>query len=118
MKRLCFTIITFLFFCFTAIAAHITGGEVYYTLTSVSGNDYTYHVVLKLFRDCNSSGAQLDPQASIGIFDKATNSMIWNQQVPRTQIIVLNLSSPSPCIQNPPIVCYQVGYYEFDVTLP
>ncbi len=44
--------------------------------------------------------------------------MIWNQQVPRSQIIVLQLTSPSPCITNPPVVCYQVGYYEFDVTLP
>jgi gliding motility-associated-like protein len=30
----------------------------------------------------------------------------------------LNLGSPNPCISNPPQVCYQVGYYEFDVTLP
>ena len=41
-------------------ANHITGGEMYYTLISHVGNNYTYAVTLKLFRDCNSSGAQLD----------------------------------------------------------
>jgi gliding motility-associated-like protein len=118
MKKL----LPFIVFSFLGIiparAAHITGGEVYYTLTGVSGNDYTYHVVLKLFRDCGSNGAPLDNQASIGIFEKAGNTMIWNQLIARTQIIVLQITSPDPCITNPPTVCYQVGYYEFDVTLP
>ncbi|HEU0063778.1 MAG TPA: hypothetical protein VFQ58_02060, partial [Flavisolibacter sp.] len=53
----------------SAFANHITGGEMYYTLTSVSGNNYTYHVVLNLYRDCFSNGAPLDPSVSISIFD-------------------------------------------------
>lgn len=118
MKRLLLLPACLFFIAKISFANHITGGEMYYTLTSVSGNDFSYHVVLKLFRDCNSSGAPLDPSASIGIFTKDNNSMVWNQLVPRSQIIVLNLGSPSPCITNPPIVCYEVGYYEFDVTLP
>ena len=44
--------------------------------------------------------------------------MVWNNAVPQSKIVVLNLGSPSPCITNPPVVCYQVGYYEFDVSLP
>jgi gliding motility-associated-like protein len=119
MKRLLFFISASFLFNLSSFANHITGGEMYYTLTSQSGNSYTYHVVLKLYRDCNSTGAQLDPTASISIFDRGTGaSFLNNPNVARSQIITLNLASPSPCITNPPLVCYQVGYYEFDVTLP
>ncbi len=101
-----------------AKANHITGGEVYYTFLGEANGSCTYHVTLKLFRDCNSTGAQLDLAAPISIFDRLTGASIWAQNVNRTNVVVLNLGSPSPCITNPPIVCYQVGYYEFDVTLP
>jgi gliding motility-associated-like protein len=109
--------------CFGAIvgyANHITGGEMYYTLTSQSGNNYTYHVVLKLYRDCNAppGSAQLDPSASIAIFRNSDNSLIWEKSIAKNPTVTLDLTSPSPCIQNPPDVCYEVGYYEFDVTLP
>src|SRR5438270_1393658 len=88
------------------LANHITGGDMYYTLTNVSGNKFTYHVVLNLYRDCFAPprSAPLDAEASIAIFDNTTNhNMVWkNSQVPRSKIVHLNLSSPSPCIQNPP----------------
>ena len=104
----------------TAFANHITGGEMYYTLTSQSGNNFTYHVVLKLYRDCNApaGSAQLDDAAPISIFNNSTFISVWASTVTRAKIVVLSLDSPNPCINNPPIVCYQVGYYEFDVTLP
>ncbi len=114
-------IIFFLLACFSfglSFGAHITGGDMFYTLVSQSGNSYTYSITLKLYRDCNSTGAMLDASAPISIFDNATNASVWAQTVPQTQFITENLSSPSPCIQNPPIVCYQVGLYTFTVTLP
>ena len=100
------------------LAEHITGGEMFYTFLGMSDGQYQYHVTLKLFRDCYSQGAQLDASAGIGIFDKTNSALIWQQMVPRTKIDRLELSYPGPCITNPPVVCYQVGYYEFDVSLP
>ena len=118
MKRLLLVTAVILSFAITAQANHITGGEMYYTLTSRSGNSFTYFVTLKLFRDCNSTGAQLDPSASIAIFDRLTGATIWsNQSIPRSQIQTLTLGSPDPCINNPPAVCYNVGFYTFSVTL-
>lgn len=101
-------------------ANHITGGEMFYTLMSQSGNNYTYSVTLKLYRDCNAppNSAPLDLAAPIAIFNRNTNQMVWNQDVTRNQIVFLNLGSPDPCISNPPLVCYEVGYYQFIVTLP
>jgi len=115
-----FLITVFSLITATAFANHITGGEMYYTLTGQSGNNYSYHVVLKLYRDCNAppGSAQLDDAAPISIFSNSGFASVWAKTVDRTKIVVLNLDSPNPCINNPPAVCYQVGYYEFDVTLP
>ena len=109
-----------LFISTTAFANHITGGTIYYTLTGQSGNNYTYHVVLNLYRDCFApqGAANLDPYASISIFNNATLASAWASSVKRTDSVHMSLSNPNPCINNPPPVCYDVGYYEFDVTLP
>lgn len=119
MKKLFLSIIISLF-SITAFANHITGGEMYYILTEQSGNNYTYHVVLKLYRDCNAppDAAQLDAAAAIGIYNNSTFALTWSRSITMTRRTELSLDNPNPCINNPPIVCYEVGYYEFDVTLP
>ena len=72
-----------LFISLSAFGKHITGGEMYYTLTSVSGNNYTYHVVMRLYRDCNApaDAAKLDSVAAIAIFNNSTNAMVWSSDV-------------------------------------
>jgi len=91
----------------------------FYTLIGISSTgDYQYRVTLKLYRDCFSSGAQLDGSAAIAIFDKPLNNMVWNASITRTKVERLQLGSPGSCITNAPVVCYEVGYYEFSVTLP
>src|SRR5687767_10036831 len=118
MKRFLLILSACFFFNSLTYANHITGGEMYYTFLGQSGGSYQYRVTLKLFRDCNSTGAPLDPAAAVGIFERTTGNMIWNQSITMTQMVTLNLGSPNPCITNPPIVCYQVGYYTFDINVP
>jgi gliding motility-associated-like protein len=117
MKRSSLLIIT-LGLVFAANANHITGGEIFYRLTSQSGTNYTYAVTLKLYRDHFSTGAQLDDNAPIAIFDRVTGQRVWSETVPKSSIEFLNLLSPGPCINNPPAVYYDVGHYDFTVTLP
>ena len=94
-------------------ANHITGGEMFYRIVDSAGGKYIYRVTLKLYRDCNSTGAPLDNAAPIAIFNNGTTAMVWNGLIQRSQTDRLDLGSPNPCIQNPPVVCYEVGYYEF-----
>lgn len=117
MKRI---LLAAIFCCsfLSLLANHITGGEMSYQVVGRNGNDYTYRVTLKLYRDCNSTGAPLDQQAAISIYDNGSGQRRDFPTQLRTPITVLNLTSPGPCIQNPPIVCYQVGYYTFDAVLP
>ena len=118
MKRSTLLFILSFGLVFCVRANHITGGQIYYTLNSQSGNNYSYSVSLLLYRDSLSSGAQLDQTASIAIFDRLTGAMVFNRNVELSFIEVLHLHSPGPCINHPPTVIYQVGHYKFDVTLP
>jgi gliding motility-associated-like protein len=118
MKKILLLIST-VFSCLLAFAAHITGGEMFYTLESQSGDSYTYRITLKLYRDCFSSGAQLDPSVPIAIFrNDVAHTRVLLQLVSQSDFIRQNLSAPNPCIQNPPQVCYETGYYTFNATLP
>lgn len=115
--------LSLLFWCGAALANHITGGEMYYTLQSQSGSQYTYLVTLKLYRDCYApqGSAQLDPSVQIGIYtnqSSGTGAFYSSVTVQQSKFEKQSLGSPNPCISNPPQVCYEVGYYAFTVVLP
>ncbi len=115
-----FATIICLGFCAALKARHITGGELSYIYTGSSGSDLTYQVTLKLYRDCFSTGAQLDPVAPISVYQKnaSGSSFLRNYDISMTRRDVLRLGSPGECIDNPPAVCYEVGVYIFTVILP
>ncbi|HEY6502840.1 MAG TPA: PKD domain-containing protein [Chitinophagaceae bacterium] len=118
MKRL-LLIITSFFFTIPLFANHITGGEIFYTYTGQNAaGEHQYHVTLKLYRDHFSSGAPLDAAAAIAVFNTASSAMVWSNTIAMTRQVRLILGSPGPCITNAPVVDYDVGYYEFDISLP
>ncbi|MET0394051.1 MAG: T9SS type B sorting domain-containing protein [Chitinophagaceae bacterium] len=102
---------------FAAKADHITGGEMFYMFTGVSGGQYTYSVTLKLFMRCNS-GRQFPDPAIISVFDKGNGTRIRDISVGLSSQELIQLTSFDPCISNPPAVCYEVAYYNFSVSLP
>ncbi len=119
MKKLLSTIFFALLFCSPVFAAHITGGEILYSyIQQLPNGNHQYRITLKLYRDCFSTGAPLDANAPISIFQNGSNSSVWASTIPLSNVETLNLGTPGPCITNAPIVCYQVGYYNFTVDLP
>src|SRR5687768_13916777 len=96
-------------------ADHITGGEIYYTFSGVSGSDYKYNVTVKLFMRC-SSGREFNNPTAISIFNASSGARVRDYSVSITKTETLNLTNTNVCITNPPAVCYQVAYYEFQVT--
>ena len=119
MKKL--LVIALLFSASSSFARHIAGGEIFYERIGPGGmpNTSTYRITLRLFRDCQTSGSTLDQTANIAIFDKLSNTAVLGSPftVSLDHIDVIQKNGNIPCIINAPIVCYQVGYYYFTVTL-
>lgn len=116
MKRFLLAI-TFFFLTIPLFANHITGGQIFYTYAGMSGGNYNYNVTLWLYRDHFSSGAQLDGSAAMAVFDK-NGTIVWSSSIALADTIHLLLRAPGPCISNPPVVWYEVGRYNFTVSLP
>jgi gliding motility-associated-like protein len=111
-----FAFISLLLLCFFAKGSHITGGEMFYQLISVQSGVYKYKVNMKLFMRCNS-GRQFNNPAIVSIFSK-TGARIKDVSVPLQVQENISLANNNKCITNPPVVCYDVGYYVFEVDLP
>ncbi|HET9747012.1 MAG TPA: PKD domain-containing protein [Chitinophagaceae bacterium] len=118
MKKKLLSICVILSSLIPAYAAHISGGEMYYTFLSQSGNLYTYSITLKLFRDVASTGPALEPTQNIAIYEKGTNFLAWSGTVSQTQMYSLTLGTPNPCIIAPPTVSFTIALYTFQVTIP
>jgi gliding motility-associated-like protein len=102
----------------SATADHITGGEVYYKFVGTNGGGlYDYDVTVRIFMRCNS-GRQFQNPATFSIFHKASGARYKDYDVFVDHIQTLSETSDDPCITNPPTVCYEVGYYQFRVSLP
>ncbi|HTL06835.1 MAG TPA: PKD domain-containing protein, partial [Chitinophagaceae bacterium] len=116
MKR-----IAIFFFCISCVidakADHITGGEMYYVSAGIRDGEYQYSGTLKLFMRCNSGRLFNDPTI-ITVFDRVTGEHIKDISVPLSNQENLTLYNSNPCISDPPVVCYMVGYFYFSLSLP
>lgn len=119
MKHL--LLIISLFLSVSVFARHIKGGEVYYEyLGPGAGNNDKFRITVRLFIDCSSSGSQIDPDIALGIFRNADNRSVSGSPfiLPNTFDSNISLTTPSPCIVNPSIVCYRVRLYSSIIELP
>ena len=108
------TVALMLFWGLAAQAAHLVGGELTYTCL---GNNQ-YQIKLVVYRDCNSTGAQLDPTVSIGIYDGIQNLLIHNLQVNKGPTINVPANTGNPCLQAPPNICTEYATYTTVIQLP
>lgn len=99
---------------FPTWAAHLVGGDLTYTCT---GNNM-YQLKLVVYRDCNSTGAQLDQTASIGIYDGVSGQLLYNLQVNKGATIPLPANTGNPCLQAPPNICTEYANYITIQSLP
>ncbi|CAL1516614.1 PKD domain-containing protein [Chitinophaga sp. MM2321] len=119
MKKILFILVCLV--CTASVyGSHIIGGQIYYTFKGKTGNMYTYRVSMKLYRICESGEriAEMPSTIILASFDKSNNSKVSTYTIGRTDFQVKNLAQVDPCIVNPPPVCFQVGLFETDITLP
>lgn len=93
--------------------SHIVGGEIFYDC--LGGNQY--RVTVKVYRDCNSSGAQYDQILPLSVFD-GNGSYITTYDIPFPGSQTLPIIFDNPCITPPTNVCTEEAVYQADLTLP
>lgn len=112
MKRF-LALISTLFFFLPSYASHIVGGEMDYEY--LGNNNYRIH--LRVYRDCNSTGAPFDSQAAITVRN-SSGTIFLNLAIPHGSIIKLPVTVNNPCLQSPPNICTEYTDYYETVTLP
>ncbi|MDQ3552339.1 MAG: hypothetical protein M3413_12520, partial [Bacteroidota bacterium] len=103
--------------CFAAKADHITGGQMFYTYTGSSGGLHQYNFTLQFYMRCNS-GRQFNNPTTIIVYDRGNGNMVSTLTVPLSSSETIGIQNHNRCITNPPEVCYVVGYYHFEVSVP
>ena len=106
--------ISFFIYGLSANASHIVGGEMFYDC--LGGNQY--RVTVKLYRDCNSTGAQFDSNLPVTVFD-GNDVQIDNFTIPFPGSVNLQVNfNNNPCVVVPSNICIEEAIYEKIVTLP
>ena len=123
MKKFLATITALLGFLAFAFAAHITGGEMLYEYLGPGSNPGTnsYRILLKLFRDNRCTGcASMPTNVFIGIFnnDNGTEFGGTYSDVPKTLETNVPVDAFPPCVNNAPIIDYDVAFFNLLVDLP
>lgn len=120
-KILFFCILGFLFS--KTFAAHISGGEMSYVYLGPGTLPGTlrYEVTLKMYRDCASTGAALDPTVTFTVFNTSTSVQFLNiQNIPGSAVIRIQKSAVDPCIDDPIelLVCFDYRTYTTIIEVP
>ena len=102
-----------IFFPFASQAAHIVGGEMYYD--HLGGSQYRVYIVL--YRDCNSGGAEFDPELSLGVYN-SSGGLIENRLIPFPGKQNLPVVFNNPCVNQPSGICTEQAVYQDVLTLP
>ncbi len=97
-----------------AYTSHIVGGELYYDC--LGGNQY--RITVKVYRDCNSTGAQFDQSLPITVFDGNDNQIdLFTISFPGSTNLAVNFNN-NPCVTVPSNICIEEAIYQQVVTLP
>lgn len=99
---------------FIGWGSHIVGGEIYYDC--LGGGDY--RVTVKIYRDCNSTGAQFDSPLPLGVFRNSDNSLFntYNMNFPGSNVLPVEFNNP--CVNPPNNICIEEAIYQGVINLP
>ncbi|MBW7867860.1 MAG: PKD domain-containing protein [Brumimicrobium sp.] len=95
-------------------ASHIVGGEIYYDCL---GNN-NYKITIKVYRDCNSTGAAYDSPLLLGVFNKSNNSLVRVEQINYPGSVILPVIFSNPCVTPPSGICVEEAIYSKTINLP
>ncbi len=114
MKHIWFSLWLCFFSQFSAHAAHIVGGDMWYDY--LGSNNYQFFIAL--YRDCNTTtGAQYDSPLPLGVFN-AANQRVMDVNVTFPGSVTLPIIFNNPCVQAPTGICTERAIYTTIINLP
>ncbi len=111
LRRIFYILIPLLCFNLSTKAYHIVGGDL--TYRCLGGN--TYEIIMTIYRDCGSEGAEYDDPGNIAIYN---DTLFTNLVLRPLNIQEIPADIYDPCFTVPTGVCVQKGFYTATVTLP
>ena len=102
-------------------ARHIIGGDISYECLGIGTDSTTrrFRFTMKVYRDCNGSGAEFDDPAQFAIYRGTyLNNTQFSTFTANIQTAFRLIPDTPNCVQNIPSVCVEEGVYRFIVVLP
>ena len=101
-------------------AAHIVGGEAYYTFVRYNSDttEVTYSIEFVMYRDTESMGAQFDSPAIFGIYEQQPDGS-WDFIDSENQgngTVIPVVADDDPCVDEPDNVGVEKTNYKFEYT--
>jgi len=101
-----------------AFAMHVKGGYIQYTYNGAGSTSGTsnYTITVTVFFSCTAQG----PRTSVylGIFNASTNATVAAKSISTTTSNTITKTTYSPCMSDPPTICYEIYTYVYNVDLP
>jgi gliding motility-associated-like protein len=98
-------------------AMHVKGGYIQYIYNGAGATSGTssYTITVTVFFSCTAAG----PRASVylGIFNASTDALVASQDISTTTSATVTKTTYSPCMSDPPTICYEIYTYVYTVDL-
>ncbi|OQP59641.1 hypothetical protein A3860_36805 [Niastella vici] len=100
------------------VAMHVKGGYIEYKYNGVGATSGTsnYTITVTVFFSCTTNG----PKNSVylGIYNAGTNALVTSKSISYSTINTISKTTYSPCMSNPPSICYELRTFVYTVDLP
>src|SRR5262245_47873805 len=96
-------------------AAHVKGGYIEYKYNGVGATSVTsnYTITVTVFFSCTTTGPK--ESVSLGIFNASTNALVASKTVSYSSANTISKTTYSPCMSNPPSICYEIRTFVYTV---
>ncbi len=117
MKKILFLFFISTLFCSHAWAKHEKGGYVSYQYMGKAADttQSIYKITVTMFYHCTVTGPY---NISLNVYDTKTGNVVYPITLTPDSKQYVNKTTYSPCLSNPPAICYLVDVYTTLVTLP
>jgi len=98
--------------------AHVKGGYIQYKYNGSGSSSGTsnYTITVTVFFSCTTAGPR--DAVYLGVFNASTDALVASKSISTTASTTVSKTSFSPCMSDPPSICYEIYTYVYSLDLP